>query len=859
MLSQTTNIGQTDTRRHPLALVLVLIGYLGIPIIAERIDPIIKVSSAQHLGFALTHFDTLVTNFTNGTMVATYLINLMVIILWLFWIWAVLSGLVAIGFRVTHHTMTPTTKRWIRVASVATFLIWQSFGHSGAIAKNVGAAHPVTQATPIVMTMQNTASSTPTASVTVKPGQSLWQIEENLNPNLNQSQIQSLVNETATVNNIADPSTIFPGEHIQAAVANAPTPAVAPVVTPATINLDAPSVPNAPITLSAPTTGAEAESPIVLDALHTSAPATSGSSSSTASMAEGLIAMGLLAGASVLAVKRFRKRQMVKRPKGMVPVAPNPETFDELFTLSDAQALYADALASLSILASLGSPRVDSVAVGIGEVVAYLESVPNAIPALLTPYVRYDGDTQTMHFARPLPNVAIEGDAGLPYGGLIYLGVETSQKAHLFVNAAGRGVVGLPNATDDMWRAIYAQFAWTDWLRTNSTFFYRSRSEFEVPVDYLNESQSVIPGIADFTSDIANETELRSIVSRALAEAASIQTHGTRSTLTNARMEAGVYGMDTILAKTTISDPVLAQIISSVGRTDSLMMLVAQDAPEVWRLDADGMLNVPSHSGTTMRIRPATMDHATMMQHVAYLTTEAAYVSNNLTVASLASTAQPQIHYLGNDLGLHPQLSPLANRIALVLGLRREIAIRDLALVALPGLNAGGEAFTRALDEVRAHLGTHITVSNGMVTLDSSVGTDIGLLLSTRSLQDVARLFESKALVTLRDNWGFATINAERIDALLIDHFVNIALGAAQRSPDGAMAIHDLLVAIMGSTDRIELIRVAVAKAKAGTDAAMAAWSQVATARQTDASADEQLSFNINILDELADLLGANA
>ncbi|MHB1903536.1 MAG: hypothetical protein ACYCTG_05470 [Ferrimicrobium sp.] len=842
---------QTVTRRRPIALLLVLVVYLGIPVIAERIDPIIKVSSAQHLGYALTHFDTVITNFTNGTMLSIYLINLMVIVLWLFWIWAVLSALVAIGFRLTNHTMTPKTKRWLKVASVATFLIWQSFGHSGAIAKNVSAANPVTRGTPIVQVMQNTSNTQPTTSVTVAPGQDLWGIEQAANPGATPAQIQSLVNETATVNHIQNPDTIFPGEHIQVADLNAPATPSAPEA----ITLDAPVVPSAPITLNAPTTGVEA--PIVLDGIHVNAPSHS-SSSSSASLAEGLLAMGLLAGASVLAVKRFRKRQMVKRPKGMVPVAPDPEIFDELVTLRDAEDLYTDTLAALSILTSLGAPRLDSVAVGAGELVAYLETTPNAIPDALTPYVRFDAETKTMHFARPLPEVAIDGN-GLPYGGLIYLGVETSQKAHVFVNAAGRGVVGIPNANDDIWRAIYAQFAWTDWLRSNGTFFYRSRQEFELPCDQLNESQSAIAGLVDFTSDIANESELRSVVARALTEATNLQTHGTRSSLTNARMEAGVYGMDVILAKTPISETSLSHLVESIGRTDSMVMLVAQEAPEVWRLDANGLLSVPSHTGAPLNIRPASMNIATMMQHVAYLTSEAAYVSNNLSVSTLASNAQPLIQYLGDEIGLHPTLSPLANRIALVLGLRRELSLRDLALASLPGLNASNEAFTRAMDEVTSHLGSGISITNGIVRLDSSIGSDVGLLLATRSLKDVAQLFVSRALATLRDEWGFAALYGERLDALLTDHFVNIALSAARRTPDGAMAIYTLLQAVMGSTDRVELIKVAVAKAKAGNDAAMATWSEVATMRQRETHADLNSDFNPQILDELQALLGASA
>ncbi len=839
---------QTATRRRPLTAIVLLLIYIGMPLIAQRADPIIGVSSADHVSYALTHFNTVVENFSNGVMLKSYLLNIMVIMVWLFWIWAVLSALVAVGFQLTHKTITPSTKRWIKVGAFTVFLVWQSFGHTGAVAKNVANASGAVTTTPIVQTMRNTSASTPTTTTTVTRGESLWGIEAQQNPTATPQQIANLVNETATVNGIVNPSVIHDGQVIQVAdLGGTATPMP-------TINVNAPSVPtSAPvINISAPATGAVA--PIVVDALHVGGNAsTPASSGATSTIAMELLAMGILAGASAFAFKKFRGRQMVKRPKGMVPVAPEPSVFDGLFSLSESEELYVDVRSALAIATALGAPRIDTVLVGKGEIVAHLETTPAPIPDSLAEYVRQEGNT--LRFVRPLPTADLDSN-GLPYGGLIYLGANTAGE-HTFVNIAGRGIVGLPNATDEMWRAIFAQFGWTEWLRTNNTFFYRSRDEFEVPSDLLGE-QSVVSGLSDFTSDIANESELRGIVNQSLASANELQRHGTRASLTNARMEADTYGMDVILAKTEISEPALSGLVSQVGRTETLVMLVAQNAPETWTIDADGLLCVPVNGGQ-MRIHPVTMSVATMLQHVAYMSTASAYVANTLDIRTLASNAQPMIQYFGDELGLHPALSPLANRIALVLGIHRQVGVRELALASLPGLSASEDAFARALAEVQNHLGSAITVANGTVALDAGVGTDLGLLCATTSLREVANLFTGLPMASLRQQWSFAALYGEHLDAMLVDRFVDIAISATYRSPNASLAIYRLLTALFGSTDRIELIKVAVAKASSGVGAAMQEWNKVAAKRQMESPVTTDSSFESQVLDELQELLGASA
>jgi len=253
------------------------------------------------------------------------------------------------------------------------------------------------------------------------------------------------------------------------------------------------------------------------------------------------------------------------------------------------------------------------------------------------------------------------------------------------------------------------------------------------------------------------------------------------------------------------------------------------------------------------------MSVASMMQHVAFLQNESTFIANTLSVQGLANNAQPMLEYFGTEVGLHPTLSPLANRMALILGIRHELPLRELALSALPGLDASSGAFGKAITELGDHLGQALTISNGTARLDAAVGSDLGQLFASTNLRAIATLLTSRPMAYLRDDWSFAALYGERLDALLIDHLVNIALSVANTRPDASIAIHDLLVKLMGSTDRIELISVAVARAQSGAAPAMAEWSKISESRRNDAAPGTDITFDQGIMDELRDLLGASA
>lgn len=81
-------------------IVVSVLLYIGIPIIAQVIDPIISVSSINHLSYVVTHIQTITARLSSANYTASYTLNAMVILLWMVWIWAILSSVASISSRV---------------------------------------------------------------------------------------------------------------------------------------------------------------------------------------------------------------------------------------------------------------------------------------------------------------------------------------------------------------------------------------------------------------------------------------------------------------------------------------------------------------------------------------------------------------------------------------------------------------------------------------------------------------------------------------------------------------------------------------------------------------------------------------
>lgn len=99
---ESSQVGIKERARRIVVSVLL---YIGIPIIAQAIDPIISVSSIGHLSYTVTHIQTIMARLSSANYTASYTLNAMVMSLWLVWIWAVLSSVVSISSRVLGRSI----------------------------------------------------------------------------------------------------------------------------------------------------------------------------------------------------------------------------------------------------------------------------------------------------------------------------------------------------------------------------------------------------------------------------------------------------------------------------------------------------------------------------------------------------------------------------------------------------------------------------------------------------------------------------------------------------------------------------------------------------------------------------------
>lgn len=827
-------------------IVTSVLAYVGIPIIAQAIDPIISVSSANHLSYAITHMQTVATHLSSANYVVPYTLNAMVMLLWLVWIWAILSSIVAISYRALGKEMSPRVHRATKLGAVLVFVAWQGLaGHSASVQHSASANASQTQ-TPQTQLVVN---ATPAHTVTVTPGADLWDLETAANPGVSNSEVANLVDEAAALNHLSNPSLLFPGEEVIIATETAVPSTTTPI---ASIPLSSPQTPVSPatsISLDAPTTGAPA---INLDAVHVGGGQqitdSVGSHTQSNAVEEAIMAAFLLS-AAAFGFRQLQRSKFVRRPKGKI--APVSEGIQRLILEQDKVApLYNDMRNAIRLITALGTPRIEAVYVSDTTIEIQIAGTTRHMQNLEEIEVL---DDKTVGVSRPVPSVMLD-DVAPPYGALLYVGMEADGE-HLFINTSGQGVIGLENAPSDLWNALFTQYTWLEWLRYTQPAWYSPSETIDI-----TRLQGAIDG---FEFNLTTEDELLNLVVGQFQDVSRMQAEGIVGSVVAGRVDAGVYMTHAIFAKEQLSDSTLNTLETIVGKSDLMAIFVNQQAGTRWIYD-DGVLTITDNKGDSRHVKAVTMPESSLIEQVAYIVEQMdMYVDNPLTVkvlnrpglvdAPYIRLCAPTPYVVGAE-----HMSPLATRITTVLATSQEpYRERELAMTLLPGLTETSKAFQEALGEIKNVFGSLLIDTPDGLILSSDIGTDIGRVINAKNINNVRELLQAVPFGDLVGVWPYAYMYSEMISATLIDLLVNTGV---QQTKKGvvrtAEVLYGMLTELFGHTDRIEYLKTAIVLATQGSDSAFKYWLNWSKPQKS--LGDMHSPGDTDILEEVNDLIGTS-
>ncbi len=812
--------------RQLLGALMALGIYIGIPILAQAIDPIWTNQSLHSVHTTLTRLPQVWNNFINGTNMTPDVINLMVMVLWIFWIYLILSTLISLFYIARHKTVTPRMKQMTRLASLIIFLVWQGVAAGHGAAPTVhhsssptsggspsisiqlsSASTPVSQGSfTLPSTNFQAPSTTTTTTYTVQPGDSVWSIAAHQLPgNPSPEAIAAHVEAIATLNNLSNPSLISVGQQLQ-------LPGTA-VETPAPVQFASLDVPLPSLSIPSPTVATAGD--------MTVAPHSTSQQSNVLDEAAAVLASMLLVGASVQAIKKRRSLQRKRRPAGTTLALPTDLAM--LVEYSDAEKLYLDVTNTLRLLTGMGAPGI--VGMWVSKHAIEIEFADASSMAQLDTQFFETVDQATVSIARPVPTVTVTSN-GNPYGMLVYVGVDKDGDAY-FCNLGRQGVLGIPNAPVDFWRSILVQFGWNEWLRTTYVHAYGADDFSYDPSAFAD---SVRPFVStdpmEFASHLHSESELLQLVSDEIRSINSLRaSHEVADASASAtRLDSDTFSTSIVITNRELSEYVARSLVEQLGNSDTMTVLTANGnlpASHTWQYDA-GALMIVDHRGETRAIRSALMSESQLIKHVAFMLEGEQFIPNTLKLADLQrpgvgdapmlKVCVPGQPYVS---GIDSPLSPLAVRMVTILCFASApISLDEMALTLGGGLTVATATFMDAWTEVVKACGEWITASDGLVLLSSDFGTDLGILTTATQFGPIETLLEAPPFGEWAYQWIWAAQRVDAITSRLLDTYITTALNILTKQNDIGMAtaFYNLLVSVFGTSDRLELLRMALVK-----------------------------------------------
>ena len=867
----TTMLDQRERKpfvgRRFLGAILALLIYVGMPVVAQAIDPIFTNTAIGRVHYDLTHLGTVWTNFLSGVNVTHYAMNVMVMVIWIFWIYAILSSMLTLIYIARHKEMTSRARHMTKLAALIIFLVWQGAASSGAGAAGThnAATSTPTRTAPVVQlasatisvsqtgvnlpAMQVAAPTQTATTVTVNHGDTLWGIAEATliqqgHPATNQ-EISSMVDSIASLNRLTDPGLIYAGQ-----VLNMPGTATSSLVP--TVALGSLAVPPPTVTLDGTSSAVRTPTEMVATPTH---------------HAQDLVVFealefALLSGAALMSLRKIKAQQATRRGRNRIP---QPVTDLGFFVaLNQTAALYEDVLNTLKLLMSIGAPRIGGMWVGKESIDIELDDV-NA--ALDTQNLLSRTDERTLTISRPVPEVTLEVK-GNPYGMLMYVGQDSDGEAYL-ANLGSRGVLGIENAPFEVWRGLLTQFGWVEWLSNTMCYALRP-DDFKLPSDLIDDTiKDLIPDNAvEFALELADEQALLKLAFDKIAFLNHLRRGVVDGSAAAVRLDTESYSTSMVFSLSPLSDDGLYRLTQEVGRSDSLTVLVAQPTSlqsNSWKYEG-GQLLITDSRGTERSIRPVSVSEGQMLRQASFLAAQYQMVPNTTTMASLrrpGSTDAPLIRVctaLPYVTGI-PQLSPLAIRIAMVMAFSNDaLTLDEIAMTVAPGMSVNDSAFIAAWGEIELYLAPYIERSDGRtLVLSSEVGTDIGRLFSTGDLDVVKSLLTDLPFGTLSYNWLFAAQRVDAISARMIDAYVDA--GKAAISQHGRIDVASELLAVLssvfGQTDRIGLLELAIMAYSTSPEEANAHWESRGQQRAAEYQFGDNPLYDVDITDEAASILAS--
>ncbi len=298
-------------------------------------------------------------------------------------------------------------------------------------------------------------------------------------------------------------------------------------------------------------------------------------------LATELAGVGLLGGALLYALSRYRKGSAAKRPIGFrMPLGTRrARVFEEELIQHLDPTRLSDVAAALHLLETAGAPRIETLTVSEESVIVTAmagEAIPEG-------FGTWPGDTR-WHLSRPVSEAEESLLFNMPaYPALVSIG--TSQIGTELVNLEERGAIAVTGANDvtsrDFARALVSELLWDPWASMANV--------------YVLGRLSLPDNNADRVRSLRDAKEALKVAKASQTEAAAAMAGGGSASTSAARVAGSLGGATVILCLDELGEVIADEMRDLAVTGEGLAVLMFADAPnaaEVWDLD-ETMLRLP--------------------------------------------------------------------------------------------------------------------------------------------------------------------------------------------------------------------------------------------------------------------------